>query len=131
MCCIGTGGTITGTGRYLKEQNPLVRVVGIEPSGSAVLSGKKAGAHKQQGIGAGFVPKVLDTSVYDEIITVTDDEAYEMTKELYKTEGIMAGISSGTALCGAIKVAMKNQGKNVVLILPDTGKRYISLGIFD
>ena len=131
VCCIGTGGTITGTGRYLKEQNPLVRVVGIEPSGSAVLSGKKAGAHKQQGIGAGFVPSVLDTSVYDEIITVTDDEAYEMTRELYKTEGIMAGISSGTALCGAIKTAKENEGKSVVVILPDTGKRYISLGIFD
>lgn len=131
VCGIGTGGTITGTGRYLKEQNPQIEVIGIEPSGSAVLSGGKAGAHKQQGIGAGFVPKVLDTSICDEIITVTDEEAYEATKELYRTENVMAGISSGTALCGAIKVAMKNENKSIVLILPDTGKRYLSLGLFD
>ena len=131
VCGIGTGGTITGTGRYLKEQNPQIEVIGIEPSGSAVLSGGKAGAHKQQGIGAGFVPKVLDTSICDEIITVTDEEAYEAAKELYRTENVMAGISSGTALCGAIKVAMKNENKSIVLILPDTGKRYLSLGLFD
>ena len=131
VCGIGTGGTITGTGRYLKEQNPQIEVIGIEPSGSAVLSGGKAGAHKQQGIGAGFVPKVLDTSICDEIITVTDEEAYEATKELYRIENVMAGISSGTALCGAIKVAMKNENKSIVLILPDTGKRYLSLGLFD
>lgn len=131
VCGVGTGGTITGTGKYLKEQKPSVRVIGIEPLGSAVLSGGKAGAHKLQGIGAGFVPKVLDTEIYDKIITISDTGAYEMTTELYKLEGIMAGISSGAALLGAIEIAKSEENKSIVVILPDTGKRYISLGIFD
>ncbi len=131
VCGIGTGGTITGAGKYLKEQKPTIKVVGIEPQGSPVLSGGKAGAHKLQGIGAGFVPTVLDTGIYDKIITISDTDAYEITAELYKLENIMAGISSGSALLGAIEVAKKNENKNIVVILPDTGERYISLGLFD
>ena len=129
---VGTGGTITGTGRYLKEQNPEVRVVGIEPAGSAILSGGAAGPHGLQGIGAGFVPEVLDTSVYDEIIRVTEADAYEIGRELGRSEGILVGISSGAALWAAIELAKRpeNAGKNIVVLLPDTGDRYLSTPMF-
>ena len=129
---VGTGGTITGTGRYLKEQNPEVRVVGIEPAGSAILSGGTAGPHGLQGIGAGFVPEVLDTSVYDEIIPVTEADAYEIGRELGRSEGILVGISSGAALWAAIELAKRpeNAGKNIVVLLPDTGDRYLSTPMF-
>lgn len=129
---VGTGGTITGTGEYLKEQNPHVRVVAVEPKTSAVLSGNAAGAHGLQGIGAGFVPDVLNTAVYDEIITVADDEAYEMARSLGKTEGVLVGISSGAALFAAMKLADReeNAGKNIVVLLPDTGDRYLSTTLF-
>ena len=130
---VGTGGTITGTGEYLKSKKPSVKVVAVEPASSAVLSGKEKGAHGLQGIGAGFVPKVLNTSVYDEIITVADDEAYEMGREIGKTEGILVGISSGAALFAAVKVASlpENAGKTVVVLLPDTGDRYLSTKMFE
>lgn len=131
VCAIGTGGTITGTGKYLKEQSPKIKIVGIEPSASAVLSGGVAGAHKIQGIGAGFIPKVLDTKIYDQIITVSDDEAYKMTREVYEKEGIMVGISSGSALFGAIEIAKQNENEKIVVIFPDDGTRYLSLGLFD
>lgn len=131
VCAIGTGGTITGTGKYLKEQSPKIKIVGIEPSASAVLSGGVAGAHKIQGIGAGFIPKVLDTKIYDQIITVSDDEAYKMTREVYENEGIMVGISSGSALFGAIEIAKQNENEKIVVIFPDDGTRYLSLGLFD
>lgn len=129
---VGTGGTITGTGRYLKEKIDSVKVVGVEPHDSPVLSGGKAGAHGLQGIGAGFVPEVLDTSVYDEIMTVTTDEAYEAARLLGKREGILVGISSGAALSAAISLAKKeeNAGKRIVVLLPDTGDRYLSTGLF-
>ena len=129
---VGTGGTITGTGRYLKEKKPDVKVIGVEPSTSAVLSGKPAGAHGLQGIGAGFIPEVLDTGVYDEIIPVSDEEAYAAGRMLGRTEGILAGISSGAALHAAIEVAKRpeNEGKTLVVLLPDTGDRYLSTGIY-
>ena len=129
---VGTGGTITGTGKYLKEQNPAVRVVGIEPAASAVLSGGAAGPHGLQGIGAGFVPDVLDTSVYDEIIPVTDENAYATGRELGRKEGILVGISSGAALWAAVELAKRpeNAGKNIVVLLPDTGDRYLSTPMF-
>ena len=129
---VGTGGTITGTGHYLKEQNPRIRVVGIEPVGSAILSGGAPGPHGLQGIGAGFVPEVLDTSVYDEIIRVTDEDAYEIGRELGRSEGILAGISSGAALWAAIELAKRPEhtGKNIVVLLPDTGDRYLSTPMF-
>ena len=129
---IGTGGTITGTGRYLKEQNPEIQIVGIEPAGSAVLSGGAAGPHGLQGIGAGFIPEVLDTYVYDEIIPVTEEDAYAAGRELGRREGILAGISSGAALWAAIKLAKRpeNTGKNIVVLLPDTGDRYLSTPMF-
>ncbi|MBQ3507027.1 MAG: cysteine synthase A [Clostridia bacterium] len=132
ICGVGTGGTITGTGRYLKAQNPTIRVVGMEPAGSAVLSGGKAGAHGLQGIGAGFIPEVLDVSVMDEIVTVTEEEAYTAGRLLACREGILAGISSGAALHAAIRVASRpeNTGKTVVVLLPDTGDRYLSTPLF-
>ena len=133
VCGVGTGGTITGTGKYLKEQNKDIKVVAIEPYTSAVLSGESKGAHNLQGIGAGFVPSVLDTKIYDEIIKIRDEEAYEATRLLAKCEGILCGISSGAALCGAIQLAKKDEseGKSIVVILPDTGTRYLSSGIFE
>ncbi len=129
---IGTGGTITGTGRYLKAQNPSIQVVGIEPAGSPVLSQGKAGKHGLQGIGAGFVPEVLDTKVYDKILTVTEEQAFSAARLLVRTEGILTGISSGAALHAALELAKlpENEGKTIVALLPDTGERYLSTGIF-
>ena len=128
VCGVVTGGTITGTGRFLKEKNPKTKVVAVEPAGSPVLSGGKKGAHGLQGIGAGFVPDVLDTSVYDTVETVTEEEAFEYARLLAKKEGILAGISSGAALCAAVREAKKqeNEGKTIVVLLPDTGERYLS-----
>lgn len=129
---VGTGGTVTGTGKYLKEQNPDVKVVAVEPASSPVLSQGKAGAHKIQGIGAGFVPKVLDTAVYDEIITVENDDAFAASKELTKKEGILTGISSGAALYVALQLAqrLEFEGKTIVALLPDSGDRYYSTPLF-
>ncbi len=129
---VGTGGTITGTGEYLKSKSADIRVVAVEPASSAVLSGGKAGTHKLQGIGAGFVPRVLNTSVYDEIVTVGNDEAMDMARLIAKTEGVLVGISSGAALSAAVKLAKKqeNKGKSIVALLPDTGDRYLSTELF-
>ena len=133
VACVGTGGTITGIGRYLKSKKPSVRIVAVEPEYSAVLSGREAGAHKIQGIGAGFIPEILDTSVYDEVITVTDEEAFEYGRNIGKDEGILAGISSGCALCAAVKLAKReeNKGKRIVVLFPDTGDRYLSTEMFE
>ena len=130
---VGTGGTLTGTGRYLKEHRPEVKVVAVEPQNSAVLSGKTAGPHGLQGIGAGFVPEVLDTSVYDEIVCVSNEDAYAYGKMIGRTEGILVGISAGAALYAAIELAKReeNAGKNIVVILPDTGDRYLSTTLFE
>ncbi|MBQ7121296.1 MAG: cysteine synthase A [Clostridia bacterium] len=130
---VGTGGTITGVGRYLKEKNPNIKIIAVEPADSPFLSQGKAGAHGLQGIGAGFVPKILDTNIYDEIITVTTDEAYAAARLTVKTEGILVGISSGAALHAATVIAQKevNKGKNIVVLLPDGGERYMSTGMFD
>jgi len=129
---IGTGGTITGTGRYLKEQKPAIQVVGVEPASSPYLTQGKAGAHKLQGIGAGFVPKVLDTSVYDEVIPVENEDAFVMGRLIGQREGVLVGISSGAALWAAVEVAKRpeNKGKNIVVLLPDTGGRYLSTEMF-
>ena len=129
---VGTGGTITGTGRYLKEQKPTVQVIAVEPAASAVLSGEPAGKHGLQGIGAGFIPEVLDTEIYDDIVTVTEEEAYEAGRRMCREEGIMVGISSGAALHAAIEEARKeeNTGKTIVVLLPDTGSRYFSTEMF-
>lgn len=129
---VGTGGTITGTGEYLKSQKDNIKIVGIEPVDSAVLSGGKAGPHGLQGIGAGFIPEVLNTEILDEIICVSTDQAYESSRMLAKTEGILVGISSGAALHGALELAKKedNTGKNIVVLLPDTGDRYLSTDMF-
>ena len=130
---VGTGGTITGVGRYLKEQNPNIKIVGIEPEKSPVLSGGSAGPHGLQGIGAGFVPDVLDRDIIDEIITVSEEQAYEAGRLLGKKEGILAGISSGAALWAAIQLSKRqeNENKNVVVLLPDTGDRYLSTDLFE
>lgn len=128
VACVGTGGTLSGTGAYLKMQNPDIRVVAVEPSSSAVLSGGEPGPHKIQGIGAGFVPDVLDVDIFDQIVAVDDEDAFAMLQELAKTEGVLAGISSGAALVAALALAKEeeNEGKNIVVILPDTGERYLS-----
>ena len=129
---VGTGGTVTGTGRYLKEQKPQVQVVAVEPAGSPVLSQGKAGAHKIQGIGAGFVPDVLDPKVYDEIIPVSNDDAFETGRAVGREEGVLVGISSGAAVWAAIQLARRpeNEGKTIVVLLPDTGDRYLSTPLF-
>ena len=132
VATVGAGGTLTGTGRYLKEQNPSISVVAVEPKDSPVLSGGKSGAHKIQGIGAGFIPAVLDTAVYDEVLTVTSEEAYAASRELAVSEGILVGISSGAALAVALRVAKReeNKDKMIVVLLPDTGDRYLSTELF-
>lgn len=130
---VGTGGTITGTGRYLKEINPDIKIVAVEPKKSPVLSGGKANTHGLQGIGANFVPKILDISIIDEIIGVDDEDAFDACRTLFKTEGIFAGISSGAAIVAATEIAKReeNKNKNIVVILPDSGTRYLSTGIFN
>lgn len=132
VASVGTGGTITGAGGYLKEQKPELKVVAVEPATSPVLSGGKAGAHKIQGIGAGFVPEVLDTTVYDEIITVDNEVPFETSRMLARTEGVQVGISSGAALYAALQVAKRpeNEGKTIVVLLPDSGDRYYSTPLF-
>ena len=132
IATVGTGGTITGTGEYLKEQNPDIEIIAVEPKGSPVLSGGTAGKHGIQGIGAGFVPSVLNTNIYKEVITVADEEAYEEGRKFAKTEGILLGISSGAALKAASIVAKRpeNKGKNIVVLLPDSGDRYLSTALF-
>ena len=129
---VGTGGTITGVGEYLKEQNPDIQIVAVEPAGSPVLSKGTPGAHKIQGIGAGFVPEVLDTEVYDEIIAVDNEIPFETARMLAKTEGIQMGISSGAALYAALQAAKRpeNEGKTIVVLLPDSGDRYYSTPLF-
>ena len=129
---VGTGGTITGVGRYLKQQNPNVKVVAVEPASSPLLSQGKAGPHGIQGIGANFVPDVLDTGIYDQIIPVTNEDAYELGREMGKVEGLLVGISAGAALWAAIELAKQpeNEGKTIVALLPDTGDRYLSTPMF-
>ena len=129
---IGTGGTITGTGRYLKEQDPNVKIIGVEPASSPLLTKGEAGPHGLQGIGANFVPSILDTEIYDEVITVTDEAAYEAGRMIARNEGLLVGISAGAALHAAVEVAKRpeNAGKNIVVLLPDTGDRYLSTPMF-
>ena len=129
---VGTGGTLTGIGQYLKEQNPEVKLVAVEPSDSPVLSEGRAGSHKIQGIGAGFVPEVLDTTLYDEAITVESDDAFAIGREIGREEGVLVGISSGAAVWAALELAKRpeNEGKTIVAILPDTGERYLSTPMF-
>ncbi len=132
VCGVGTGGTITGVGEYLKTKNPNVKVIAVEPRTSPFLSTGKAGAHGLQGIGAGFIPKVLNTEVYDEIITVSDKEAYDIARQIGRREGVLVGISSGAAAWAAIEIAKRpeNTGKRIVVLLPDTGDRYLSTPLF-
>ncbi len=129
---IGTGGTISGVGQFLKEQNPGIKIIGVEPADSPIISGGKAGPHGLQGIGAGFIPKTLNTDIIDEIITVTQDDAYSFCRMLGKTEGFISGISSGAALFAATQVAKReeNKNKNIVVLLPDIGDRYLSINLF-
>lgn len=133
VACVGTGGTLSGTAQFLKSKNPDVQIVAVEPEMSPVLSGGTAGPHKIQGIGAGFIPKTLNTEVIDEIVKVSDDDAIQTANEFSKTEGVLIGISSGAAMWAAMKIAkrVENTGKNIVVILPDSGERYISTGIFN
>ena len=129
----GTGGTVSGTGRFLKEKKPEVKVIAVEPASSPYLTEGRVGTHKIQGIGAGFLPDNLDLSVIDEIVTVSDGDAYEYAREIAKTDGILVGISSGAAICAAKRIAERpeNKEKNIVIILPDTGERYLSSGVFE
>lgn len=130
---VGTGGTLSGIGGYLKTQNPNVKIVAVEPASSAILSGGKAGSHKIQGIGAGFVPETLDTEVYDEVIAIRDEDALCFAREIAASDGVLVGISSGAALCAARELATReeNKGKNIVVLLPDTGERYLSSELFE
>lgn len=130
---VGTGGTITGIGQFLKDKNEKIKVFAVEPATSAVLSGKAAGKHDLQGIGAGFVPSILDTTIYDEILTISDNEAYESARLICQKEGLMVGITSGANLCAAIKLAQRKEfeGKTIVTVLPDTGARYLSTKLFE
>ena len=132
VACVGTGGTLTGVGKFLKEQNPAIKIVAVEPENSPVLSGGKAGAHKIQGIGAGFLPQTLDVSVFDEVIAVSDETAIGTGKEIAPSTGILAGISSGAALAAATVLALRkeNEGKNIVVLFPDSGDRYLSTELF-
>ena len=129
---VGTGGTITGVGQYLKEKNPAVKIVAVEPAASPVLSEGKAGPHKIQGIGAGFIPEVLDTHIFDEVLPVDWEDAFRASRLLGKTEGFLAGISSGAALHAALVLGRReeNKGKRILVLLPDTGERYLSTGLF-
>ena len=129
---VGTGGTLGGTGKYLKEKNPSVRVVAVEPAGSPVLSGGKAGPHGLQGIGAGFVPEILDTSLIDEIVCVTEEEAFAAARAIAVTDGVFAGISAGAAVhaAGQIAARRENAGKTIAVVIPDTGMRYLSTDLF-
>ena len=131
VCGIGSGGTITGVGRFLKEKNENIKIIGVEPLSSPFLSKGEKGAHKIQGIGAGFIPENLDTNVYDEIITVSDDDAINFAREICLLEGLSVGISAGAALCGALAVTKKERGKNIVVILPDGASRYMSTELFE
>lgn len=124
---IGTGGTISGTAKYLKENSPLTQIVGVEPEGSPLISEGKAGAHKIQGIGANFIPKNLDLSLIDKVVTVSDEDAYKFGRLLAEKEGLLVGISSGSALCASVKLAKENKGKKILVVLPDTGLRYLSV----
>ena len=130
---VGTGGTLTGTGEYLKSQNPDVKVVAVEPAGSPVLSGGVPGRHKIQGIGAGFVPKVMKMELVDEVITVTDEDAFDYARAVAKSDGLLVGISSGAVIYAATELAKRpeNKGKNIVVLLPDTGERYLSTQLFE
>lgn len=132
VSAVGTGGTLTGTAKGLKKKNPDIKIVAVEPASSAVLSGENAGAHKIQGIGAGFIPKVMDLSVVDEIIKIDNESAYEAAREIAKTDGVLVGISSGAALSAATQLAMRdeNKGKTIAVIFPDTGERYLSTDLF-
>lgn len=129
---IGTGGTITGAGSYLKSKNPNIKIIAVEPTDFPVLTEGRAGSHKIQGIGAGFIPKTLDTKIYDEVITVKNEDAFETARKLAKTDGVLVGISSGAALWAATQIALRpeSEGKNIVVILPDTGERYLSTPLF-
>ena len=132
VATVGTGGTLTGTAKYLKEKNPDIKIIAVEPASSPLLSAGKAGPHKIQGIGANFVPEILDTALYDEVLTVTDDDAYKAANAIAKLEGILVGISSGAAVSAAAQIGKRpeNAGKNIVAVLPDSGDRYMSSGVF-
>ncbi|MBQ7958599.1 MAG: cysteine synthase A [Oscillospiraceae bacterium] len=133
ICGIGTGGTISGTGKFLKEKNPDIKIIGVEPLSSPFLTKGVAGSHKLEGIGAGFIPEILDTDVYDEVITVSNEDAYSMGRNLARKEGLLVGVSSGAAAVAAVEIAKRpeNKGKTIVVLLPDTGMRYLSTTMFD